>query len=82
VPPAATLELFHRLSEPDSARARRLVTELGLADRVAFRNVAFDAHRAALAERGGGATPALWDGERLHAGLGPVRAALAAAAGR
>lgn len=82
MPPAATLELFHRLSEPDSARARRLVTALGLIDRVAFRNVAFESHRAALAKRGGGATPALWDGERLHVGTGPVRAALAAVAGR
>ena len=82
MPAARALELFHRLAEPDSARARRLVTELGLLGRVAFRNVAFDSHRSALAERGGGPTPALWDGARLHQGMGPVRAALRAAADR
>lgn len=74
------LELFHRLAEPDSAAARTLVRDLGLLDRVEFRNVAFDSHAAALATRGGGRTPALWDGARLHEGLESVRAALAAAA--
>ncbi len=73
------LELFHRLAEPDSAAARKLVLELGLAERVAFRNVAFDSHRDALAALGGGRTPALWDGARLHEGLAAIRAALAAA---
>jgi hypothetical protein len=76
---ALKLELFHRLAEQDSAAARRLVRELGLLRAVAFRNVEFDSHRAALAERGGGRTPALWDGARLHEGLVAVRAALAAA---
>lgn len=74
------LELFHRLAEPDSAAARRLVVDLGLADRVEFRNVAFDVHHVALAARGGGATPALWDGAALHVGLAAVEAALRVAA--
>jgi hypothetical protein len=73
-----TLELFHRLTEPDSAAARLLVGELGLGEAVEFRNVAFESHAAALAARGGGRTPALWDGARLHQGLPAVRAALAA----
>jgi hypothetical protein len=79
---SATLELFHRLAEPESAAARTLVRELGLLDAVAFRNVAFDSHRDALAARGGGATPALWDGERVHEGVEAVRAALSRAARR
>ena len=75
------LELFHRLAEPESAAARNLVRSLGLLDAVEFRNVAFDSHAAALAARGGGRTPALWDGARLHVGLPAVRAALAALGG-
>ena len=69
-------ELFHRLAEPESAAARILVRDLCLLDRVTFRNVAFDSHRAALAARGGSRTPALWDGVRLHEGLDAIRAAL------
>jgi hypothetical protein len=79
MPPAsgAGAELFHRIAEADSAAARRRVGQLGLAG-VAFRNVDFPSHDAALAARGGsGATPALWDGERLHEGLAAVEAALA-----
>ena len=77
-----TLELFHRLAEPDSAAARVLVRDLGLLAAVTFRNVAFASHAADLAARGGGETPALWDGTRLHVGLAAVRAALSAAAQR
>ena len=77
----AALELFHRLGEEGSAAARRRVLALGLEGRVAFRNVAFDSHRAALAAHGGGATPALWDGSRLHVGVGAVLAELARIAG-
>jgi len=72
------LELFHRLAEPDSARARKKVAALGLLERVAFRNLEFESHRAALAERGGAETPALWDGVGLHVGLARVEAALEA----
>jgi hypothetical protein len=74
----ATLELFHRLAEPESATARTLLRDLGLLEAVELRNVAFDSHRAALAARGGARTPALWDGARLHEGLAAVRARLAA----
>jgi len=74
------VELFHRLAEPGSAEARRLVVALGLGGRVAFRNVDFPSHRDALAARGGAATPALWDGARLHEGLEAVREALLALA--
>jgi hypothetical protein len=74
------VELFHRLAEPGSAETRRLAVALGLGGRVAFRNVDFPSHRDALAARGGAATPALWDGVRLHEGLEAVREALAALA--
>jgi hypothetical protein len=76
----AGLELFHRLAEPGSAAARKLVVDAGLEGRAQFRNVAFDAHREALAAHGGGPTPALWDGARLHVGLDAIRAALTRAA--
>jgi hypothetical protein len=78
----AALELFHRLAEPESAGARKLVMERGLLHAVAFRNVAFDSNRDALAARGGGRTPALWDGARLHEGLAAIEDALRAAAPR
>jgi hypothetical protein len=70
------LELFHRLVEPDSALARRLVLDEGLHSQVRFRNVAFPEAAAALASHGGGGTPALWDGEQLATGLEAVRARL------
>ncbi|HET9594890.1 MAG TPA: hypothetical protein VFP65_04870 [Anaeromyxobacteraceae bacterium] len=70
-------ELFHRIAETASAEARRRLVERGLVGRVELRNVEFSSHAEALRARGGsGATPALWDGERLHQGGGPVLAAL------
>jgi hypothetical protein len=74
--PAASLELFHRIAEPDSAAARRSVGELGLDARVVFRNVDFASHGEALAAHGGATTPALWDGAALHTGLDAVREGL------
>jgi hypothetical protein len=74
--PPASLELFHRIAEPDSAAARRAVGELGLDGRVVFRNVEFTSHAEALASRGGTVTPAVWDGAALHAGLEAVCAVL------
>jgi hypothetical protein len=71
------LELFHRLTEPESAAARTLVRDLGLLAAVDFRNVAFASHAGALAAHGGARTPALWDGTRLHEGVDAIRAALA-----
>lgn len=75
---ATRAELFHRISESDSAAARRRAGELGLLDRLELRNVDFESHRASFAARGGGATPALWDGARLHVGRDAVLAALEA----
>ena len=65
---APTLELFHLLTEADSAAVRRRIVELALEDRVEFRNVGFKSHRDMLTERGGRVTPAIWDGTRLHEG--------------
>ena len=72
----AAAQLFHRLDEPASASARRRAADLGLLERVEFRNVAFDSHRAALHALGGDVTPALWDGETLHVGEADVVLAL------
>jgi hypothetical protein len=71
------LELFHAVPDAGSARARRLVTERGLLERVRFRNVFYPEVAADLAARGGAQTPALWDGERLIEGEEAVLAALA-----
>jgi hypothetical protein len=74
------LELYHRLAEPDSAAAcdgyatfRKSTAPRSPSSRTSLR-------AAELAARGGGDTPALWDGARLHVGLEAVRAALSAAA--
>ena len=74
-------ELFHRLAEEDSASVRRRATELGVIGSIGLRNVEFESHRAALAGHGGGRTPALWDGVRLHEGREAVEAALGRLAG-
>ena len=73
---AGQADLFHRIAEKDSADVRRRTSELGILEKVAFRNVDFESHRAALAARGGERTPALWDGSQLHEGREAVLAAL------
>jgi arsenate reductase len=63
-----TIELFHATNDPDSAVVRRRVSELGLEDHIRFRNVFYEEVTRDLRARGGHATPALWDGSRLHIG--------------
>lgn len=75
---AESLELFHRLDEPNSARVRRWVVEHGLLDRVRFRNVIYPEASADFAAHGGSDTPALWDGARLFSGAELVIARLEA----
>ena len=70
-------ELFHAVNDADSAAARRRVLELGLKERIEFRNVFFAEVAAELRARGGGRVPALWRKGRLVEGLEPVLAALA-----
>jgi hypothetical protein len=70
------IELYHAVNDPDSAAARRRVTELGL-DGVRFRNIYYAEVAADLRARGGGSIlPALWDGACLHEGLDAVLAKL------
>jgi len=69
--------LFHRIAEPESARIRSLVVELGLKARIAFLNAETDG-RDDLARLGGSRTPALWDGHSLTVGEDAVARRLAA----
>ena len=71
------LVLYHRLADPDSARIRARIVELGLKPRVDFQNVDTEA-AADLAALGGRRVPALWDGTRLHEGPEAIRLALGA----
>ena len=59
--------LFHRIGEPESARIRSRVVELGLKPRIDFQNAETDG-KAELERLGGSATPALWDGHALTVG--------------
>jgi len=62
-------ELFHAVDDGGvSAQVRQAVIDLGLVERIRFRNVFYPEVRADLTARGGAATPALWDGTRLHEG--------------
>jgi hypothetical protein len=74
-----TPEIFHAVDDAgESARARNVMMELGLVERVRIRNVFYDEVRADLAAHGGSRTPALWDGTRLHEGADAVIAFLRA----
>jgi hypothetical protein len=70
-----SLVLYHRIGDPDSAAVRRRVVELGLKASVDFQNVDTEG-AVAFAAQGGLAVPALWDGERLHAGRAAALALL------
>jgi len=73
-----SLELFHRLDEPRSARIRRWVADHDLLEVVRFRNVVYPEAAADFASHGGAETPALWDGDRLFTGADLVIARLQA----
>jgi hypothetical protein len=75
---AKSLELFHRLDEPGSARVRRWVVDHGLHEAVRFRNVVYPEAASAFAAHGGADTPALWDGQQLFTGADLVIARLEA----
>lgn len=69
---SAVIELFHATNDEGSAEARKLVVDRALAGRIRFRNVFYPEVRADLDARGGTATPAIWDGERLIEGRAAV----------
>lgn len=77
MPPAQdTLELFHSIAEPESARVRKYVVDHELTGVVRFRNIAYDEVLAHLRLRQGSTTPALWDGSQLHTGAEAIIARL------
>jgi hypothetical protein len=72
----ADYTLFHRVAEPESARIRQRIVELGLKPRIDFQNADTDG-KEELARLGGSATPALWDGHALTVGEPAVARKLA-----
>jgi len=62
--------LFHRISEPASARIRLRIVELGLKPQIDFQNAETDAKDDP--RLGSAPTPALWDGSTLTAGESEV----------
>jgi hypothetical protein len=72
------IELFHATNDEGSAAARKLVVDLGLVERIRFRNIFYPEVQADLDARGGKTTPALWDGEKLLEGREAVLAFLSA----
>ena len=69
--------LYHRLADPESARVRQRVMDLGLKARIDFQNVDTEG-ASAFAALGGGRVPALWDGARRHEGAEAILLALGA----
>lgn len=62
-------ELFHRISDLESAAIRRLIDNLGLKNEIDFRNVDLGEEAADdLKKRGGSQVPSLWTGEELISG--------------
>ena len=59
--------LFHRVAEPESARIRSRVVELGLKTQIDLQNADTEG-KDELARLGGSVTPALWDGHVLTVG--------------
>ena len=70
-------ELFYIIADADCAAARKAAMADGVRDKVSFRNLDYPEVTADFEARGGKKLPALWDGERLHQGLGLVLAELA-----
>jgi hypothetical protein len=75
-PPVSQYTLFHRISEPASARIRLRVVELGLKPQIDFQNAETDAKDDP--RLGSAPTPALWDGRTLTVGEDQVAHKLAA----
>jgi hypothetical protein len=72
-----TAELFHATNDGgESARARKVMIDLGLEEKIRIRNVFYPEVIADLRAHGGEKTPALWDGRTLHEGADAVIAAL------
>ncbi len=71
-------ELFHQISDPESARLRRYISEHDLLEHVRFRNLVYPEVQRDFAAHGGQALPALWDGELLFQGAEAAMARLEA----
>jgi hypothetical protein len=76
------VELFYIIADPACAQARRVVLDLGLKERVRFRNMYYPEVRHDFHTHAGSTLPALWDGARLYEGLEAVVATLKAQTAR
>ena len=70
------MELFYTIADAACAQARHAVIDLGIKDKVDFRNMFYPEVQADYEARGGKELPALWDGKTLHQGLEKVLAVL------